>query len=177
MTSLIRLPTVIGINPQDRKREERACPLEGSQHRLPAAMHERKAFCPPGGSIGEREPCTGSHLRCRYHSGRARSASKKPGRVSSHSAKVRTGICCLSRVPDRVVERPRLTSLRWERRRRSAVAALMESSWLRHSSERWRCSCRSNASTSVGRKGGTSNFLVKRFHLLESRRVQKESSF
>src|SRR5207245_3624756 len=46
-----------------------------------------------------------------------------------------------------------LTPLRWERRRRSAVAALIERSWLRHSSVSWRCSCRSSASTSVGRKG------------------------
>jgi len=35
----------------------------------------------------------------------------------------------------------------------SAVAALMESSWLPHSSEKWRCSCLSSASMSVGRKG------------------------
>ena len=41
----------------------------GSQHCLPAAMQERQAFRPPGGTIGEREPCTGSHLGFRHHSG------------------------------------------------------------------------------------------------------------
>jgi len=37
--------------------------------------------------------------RCWYHNGRARSASKKPGRISFHSANVRIGICCFSSVP------------------------------------------------------------------------------
>jgi hypothetical protein len=44
-----------------------------------------------------------------------RSASRKPGRISFHSWKVRIGICCLSRVPARVVERPRWPRVRWER--------------------------------------------------------------
>jgi hypothetical protein len=48
-------PTVIGINSQDRKREERSYTFEGSQHRLPASMHEGEAFCPSSGSIGERQ--------------------------------------------------------------------------------------------------------------------------
>jgi len=52
---LIRLPAVIGINSQHRKREERACALESSQHRLPAAMEERQAFCPPSGYVRERQ--------------------------------------------------------------------------------------------------------------------------
>jgi hypothetical protein len=58
----------------------------------------------------------------------------KPGRVSAHSSNVRTGFCHLSRVPTRVVKRPRWPRVCWERRRRSAVAALMESSCLRDSS-------------------------------------------
>jgi len=65
----------------------------------------------------------------------------KPSWVSFHSLNVRIGICCLSNVPAHVVERP------------CRPAALMESSWLRHSSEKWRCSCLSSASMSVGRKG------------------------
>jgi hypothetical protein len=69
------------------------------------------------------------------------------------SSNVRIGICCLSNVPARVVERPCCPSVRCERRRRSAVAALMESNCLRHSCERWRCPCRSSASIRVGRKG------------------------
>ena len=47
--------TVIGINPQDRKREERACALEGSQHRLLAPVQKGKTFRPPGRHIGERQ--------------------------------------------------------------------------------------------------------------------------
>lgn len=49
---------------------------------------------------------TGILPRCWYHNGRARSASKKPGRISFHSANVRIGICCFSSVPALVVERP-----------------------------------------------------------------------
>ena len=49
------LSAVIGINPQNRKREQRACALEGSQHRLLAPMQEGKAFRPAGGYVGERQ--------------------------------------------------------------------------------------------------------------------------
>jgi hypothetical protein len=49
-------------------------------------------------------------------------------------------------VPAWVVESPRTLCFRWERRSRSAVAALIESSWVRHSSVRCRCPCRSSAS-------------------------------
>src|SRR5258708_10060864 len=46
---------VIGINPQNWKREQGACALESIQHRLPAPMHEGQAFRPAGGYIGERQ--------------------------------------------------------------------------------------------------------------------------
>ena len=49
------LATVVGIDPQNRKREERACASEGRQDRLLAPMQERKAFRPSGGHIGERQ--------------------------------------------------------------------------------------------------------------------------
>ena len=49
------LAAVIGINSQYGKREERACALESSQHRLPASMDERQAFRPSGRDIGERQ--------------------------------------------------------------------------------------------------------------------------
>jgi hypothetical protein len=79
----------------------------------------------------------------------------KSSRVGSHSTPRRCslGITCLCRVPARVVERPRLASLRWKRRRRSAVAALMESSCLRHSKSRWRCPCRVSRFDKRGEKG------------------------
>jgi hypothetical protein len=47
--------TVIGINSQNGKWEERACALEGSQHRLLAPMHERQAFRPAGCYVRERQ--------------------------------------------------------------------------------------------------------------------------
>jgi hypothetical protein len=40
-----------------------------------------------------------------------RSSSRKPGWASVHSAKVRTGISCVSHVPDRVVVAPRRGSV------------------------------------------------------------------
>ena len=40
-------PTVIGINPQNGKREECACALESSQDRLLAPMQEGETFRPP----------------------------------------------------------------------------------------------------------------------------------
>ena len=49
------LSAVIGINPQNGKREELACPLEGSQHRLLAPMQEGEAFRPAGCYVGERQ--------------------------------------------------------------------------------------------------------------------------
>jgi hypothetical protein len=49
------LAAVIGIDPQNRKREERACASEGRQDRLLAPMQERQAFRPSGGHIGERQ--------------------------------------------------------------------------------------------------------------------------
>jgi transposase len=65
---------------------------------------------------------------------------------------VRTGICFLSRVPDRVVEIPCPSCLRCGLRMRSAVAGLIARSWLRCSSLRWRYPCCSKDSTSVGKK-------------------------
>src|ERR1700693_2275265 len=49
------LSSVVGINPQNGKGEERACALEGSQDRLLAPMQEGQAFGPSRGYIGERQ--------------------------------------------------------------------------------------------------------------------------
>ena len=46
---------VIGINPQDRKWEQRLHSLEGRQDRLLAPMQEGEAFVPSRGHIGERQ--------------------------------------------------------------------------------------------------------------------------
>ncbi len=50
-----KLPTIIGIYPQDRKGEERSCALNGCQNRLLTAIREEKTFRPPSGHIGERQ--------------------------------------------------------------------------------------------------------------------------
>jgi hypothetical protein len=42
----MRLPAVIGIDSQYRKRKQRTGALEGHQHRLPTALEERKTFDP-----------------------------------------------------------------------------------------------------------------------------------
>jgi hypothetical protein len=49
------LPTVVGIDPQDRKGEERPRSLKGSEDRLLAPMQEGQAFRPPSRHIGERQ--------------------------------------------------------------------------------------------------------------------------
>jgi len=49
------LSSVVGIDSQNRKREERACALEGHQQRLLAAMHEGQTFRPAGCYVGERQ--------------------------------------------------------------------------------------------------------------------------
>ena len=66
-----------------------------------------------------------------------RSTSMKPGWASSHWAKVRTGMACLSSVPGLVVDRPcgRLPA-RTRLSRRSAVAGLSVSSSSRVSASR-----------------------------------------
>jgi hypothetical protein len=51
----MRLPAVIGINPADRKGEERARSLDGCQDQLLAPMQEGKALGPACGHIGERQ--------------------------------------------------------------------------------------------------------------------------
>src|SRR5215471_12183644 len=50
-----KLPTVIGIEAQDRKREERSGALESRQHRLPPTVKQGKTFRPAGGDIGQRD--------------------------------------------------------------------------------------------------------------------------
>jgi hypothetical protein len=55
MTSLMRLAAVIGSNPQHGEREERACTLEGSQHRHLSPMQQGQAFGPSRSYIGERQ--------------------------------------------------------------------------------------------------------------------------
>ncbi len=47
------LPTIVGINPEDRKRKERACTLDGCQNCLLTAIEGRKAFCPASRYICE----------------------------------------------------------------------------------------------------------------------------
>jgi hypothetical protein len=51
----MRLSTVIGINPQDRKREERPRSSDGSQHRFLTPVQKGQTFRPPGCYIGERQ--------------------------------------------------------------------------------------------------------------------------
>jgi len=46
---------VIGVNPQNGKREERACTFEGSQDRLLAPVQEGQAFRPASCYVGERQ--------------------------------------------------------------------------------------------------------------------------
>ena len=50
-----KLPTVIGIEALDRKREERSGALESCQHRLSSTVEQRETFRPPGGDIGQRD--------------------------------------------------------------------------------------------------------------------------
>src|SRR5579864_9330712 len=57
------LPTVISIDPQDRKREQRWCALEGRQHRLSTAVEERKAFSPACRDVGEGQGVQVASLR------------------------------------------------------------------------------------------------------------------
>ena len=64
-------------------------------------VRSRRSGCPP------RRGCTGRSPRSSRPQWATRSPSRKPGRASSHSAKVRMGISCLRPVPARVVARPR----------------------------------------------------------------------
>ena len=83
-----------------------------------------------------------------------RSTSMKPGWASSHCAKVRTGMACLSNLPGLVVVRPwgRTPRRAWASRR-SAVAGLSVRSKVRFSESSFNSPCRSSASTNVGRPG------------------------
>ena len=110
--SLMRLPAVIGINPEDRKREERARSLDGCQDQLLAPMQEGKAFCPACGHIGERQGIQETALSVFTTVGAPVPLEDKPGRVSFHPSKVRIGICCFRSIPARVVERQRWPPLR-----------------------------------------------------------------
>ena len=49
------LSTVVGIHPQDRKREQCLRSLEGSQHRFLTPVQRGKTFRPSGCYIGERQ--------------------------------------------------------------------------------------------------------------------------
>jgi hypothetical protein len=49
------LSPVIGIDPQDGKREQRAGPLQGSEHRLSFPVEQGQTFRPPSSNIGQRE--------------------------------------------------------------------------------------------------------------------------
>src|SRR5260370_34916162 len=53
--SIDELSTVIGINPQNGKREQPTCALKACQHRLLPALQEGQAFRPAGGYISERQ--------------------------------------------------------------------------------------------------------------------------
>src|SRR5947209_5939392 len=48
-----KLPTIIGIEAQDRKREERSGTLESCQHGLSPTVEQGKTFCPASGNIGQ----------------------------------------------------------------------------------------------------------------------------
>ncbi len=47
------LSTVVGIDAEDRKREQRVCALEGRQHRLSTTIQEGEAFGPAHRDVGE----------------------------------------------------------------------------------------------------------------------------
>ena len=49
------LSAIIGIDPQDRKGEERASSSDSCQHRFLTPVQQRKTFRPPGCDIGERQ--------------------------------------------------------------------------------------------------------------------------
>ena len=125
--SIDGLSTVIGINPQNGKREQPTCALKGCQHRLLGAMQEGQAFRPAGGYIGERQRVQIAAIDVCATLGRPFRFQKSwLGLIRLLEGADRN--LPLEHVPARVVERPRFVSLRWDRRRRSAVAALMESS-------------------------------------------------
>jgi hypothetical protein len=57
------LSAVISINPQDRKREQRLCALEGCQHGLPTAVQEREASGSACRNVGEGQGIQVASLR------------------------------------------------------------------------------------------------------------------
>jgi len=50
-----KLSTIIGIEAQDRKREERLGALKSCQHCLSPTVEQGQTFCPAGGDIGQRD--------------------------------------------------------------------------------------------------------------------------
>jgi hypothetical protein len=101
-----KFPTVIGIDAQDGKRKQQACLLKSGQYRFLTPVQYGQTFRPPGGYIGEGQGVQVPSLTISATMG-YQISFQKTGSVSFHSSKVRMGICCLSSVPARVVERPR----------------------------------------------------------------------
>ena len=58
-----KFPTIIGIEAQDRKREERSSALESCQHRLSPTVEQGKTFRPSGGDIGQRDGVQATTLK------------------------------------------------------------------------------------------------------------------
>src|SRR5215471_10598158 len=97
-----KLPTINGIKAQDRKREERSGSLESNQNRLSPTVEQGKTFCSVGGDIGQRDRVQAPAL----HSGPPSPPPGSPVWPRPDFPNVRIGICCLSRGPALVVERP-----------------------------------------------------------------------
>src|SRR6266436_4871309 len=58
-----KLSTIIGIEAQDRKREERSRALESCQHRLSPTVEQGKTCRPDGGDIGQRDGVQATTLK------------------------------------------------------------------------------------------------------------------
>ena len=156
---------IIGIQAQQRKRKQLVCLLCSSKHRFSTLTEQWEALRPTCGNISQ---CQGKEVvppteepQCA-----TRSTSANSGTCSSHCSNVRRGMLLFSKVPARVVHKPRISCCRCGRRRRSAVTTLIESKRVRHSGMRWRCSCRSKESRNID-KDGMSRLLHRRFVLVQ----------
>jgi len=143
--------TVVSINSQDRERKQCPRSLDSCQHGLLTPVQEGQTFRPAGCYIGERQGVQVPSLNISTTMGHQ--IRWKSSRVGPHSTPRRCGWeSAASGVFPLASWRGHADLVCAENASlRSAVAALMERSWLRHSSVR--CSCRSSASTKVGRKG------------------------
>ena len=148
----MRLHTVIGINPKDRKREQRSRVLNGCQNPLLTPVQEGEAFGPSRGHIGEGQRVQVAPFRLEATMGH-----------EIRSQKAGLGLIPLLERTDRDLLLKECSRARRGEaaqhqfslgtQKRSAVAALMESSWLRISSVNCRCPCCSGESIKLGRNG------------------------